>query len=239
MAGTECSPPPSISPRSMKAVLPSGGMLVGFRQAGPSLERPVTATVEWWTHGRRRATARRSGPTHEVVNQPPPLEPYNVFEQDRVLVEALAARGRRLGRDRARAVGESRRRGRRWGRLGQREPPVLRTHDRYGNRIDEVEFHPAWHELMRLGDRRTASTPLPWREPRPGAHVARAALFMMLAQAEAGHGCPISMTYSAIPALRAQPELAEEWEPRLTSTRLRPALRAGGREGRRAAAGWR
>ena len=102
-------------------------------------------------------------------------------------------------------------------------PPMLRTHDRFGHRIDEVEFHPAWHELMaaariahgRARARRGAS-------PQPGAHVARAAMFMYAAQVEAGLGCPISMTYAAVPALRAQPELADEWEPRLTVARLRP-----------------
>src|SRR5262249_45342596 len=69
-----------------------------------------------------------------------------------------------------------------------------------------------------------ATHALPWREPRPGAHVARAALFSILAQVEAGHGCPISMTYSAVPALRVQPELAAEWEPRLTSTTYDPRM---------------
>jgi putative acyl-CoA dehydrogenase len=101
---------------------------------------------------------------------------------------------------------------------------VLRTHDRYGRRIDEVEFHPAWHELMRLAVAHGLHA-LPWREPRPGAHVARAALFFVLSQVEAGHGCPISMTYSAVPALRVEPELAAEWEPRFTSTAYDPQLR--------------
>ena len=104
-----------------------------------------------------------------------------------------------------------------WGVQANSSPPVLRTHDRYGRRIDEVEFHPAWHRLMELSVSHGLHA-LPWREPRPGAHVARAALFFVLSQAESGHGCPISMTYSAVPALRAQPELAHEWEPRLTST---------------------
>ena len=102
------------------------------------------------------------------------------------------------------------------GRLANENPPRLKTHDRFGNRVDEVEFHPAWHELM---DMHVSSGlhALPWREPEPGAHVARAAAFMCLSQAEAGTGCPISMTYSVIPALRAQPEVAAEWEPRFSS----------------------
>src|SRR6202007_1691235 len=84
-------------------------------------------------------------------------------------------------------------------------PPRLRTHDRFGNRIDEVEFHPAWHELMRVGISHGLHAS-PWRDPRPGAHVARAAKFVLLSQVEAGVGCPISMTYSVIPAIRKQPE---------------------------------
>jgi putative acyl-CoA dehydrogenase len=101
--------------------------------------------------------------------------------------------------------------------------PVLRSHDRNGNRIDEVEFHPAWHSLMRLGVEHGLHA-LPWREPRPGAHVARAALFATLAQVEAGVGCPLSMTYSVVPALRAEPEVAAEWVPRVTSLSYDPRL---------------
>jgi len=112
----------------------------------------------------------------------------------------------------------------RWGFQANENPPRLRTHDRFGNRMDEVEFHPAWHELMRFaaGHGMHAS---PWREPGPGAHAARAAAFYVWSQVEGGHGCPISMTYAAVPALRAQPELAREWEPLLTSLEYDPGLR--------------
>ena len=113
----------------------------------------------------------------------------------------------------------------RWGFEANENPPRLRTHDRFGNRIDEVEFHPSWHELLGAGVG-FGSHALPWREPQPGAHVARAAMFVA-SQAEAGVGCPLSMTYSVIPALRKQPEIAAEWEPRFTSLgydgELRPA----------------
>ena len=103
-----------------------------------------------------------------------------------------------------------------WGRLANEHPPRLRSHDRYGERIDELEFHPAWDSLLRLGlDAQVQS--LPWVTEEPGAHVARAALFMLLGQVEAGVGCPLSMTFAAVPALRAEPELAQEWIPRLTS----------------------
>ena len=103
-----------------------------------------------------------------------------------------------------------------WGRLANEHPPKLLTHNRYGERIDEIEFHPAWDSLLRLGLEAQVQS-LPWVDERPGAHVARAALFMLLAQVEAGVGCPLSMTFAAVPALRAQPELAEDWIPRLTS----------------------
>jgi putative acyl-CoA dehydrogenase len=162
--------------------------------------------------------------THEVLNQAPPLEGYNVFTQDRALQEALHREGGGFAEERARRLGEiAGGQAIRWGYQANENPPVLHTHDRYGHRIDEVEFHPAWHELMRTAVAHELHA-LPWREARPGGHVARAALFDVLAQAEAGHGCPISMTYSAVPALRVEPALAREWEPRLTSTEYDPRM---------------
>jgi putative acyl-CoA dehydrogenase len=170
-----------------------------------------------------------SEPTHTVFNQPPPFEDVNLFATDRVLLEALRREGADWAEERARTLGEAA--GRRetisWGFQANEHPPVLRTHDRNGNRIDEVEFHPAWHSLMALGVGHGLHA-LPWREPRPGAHVARAALFMLLAEVEAGVGCPLSMTYSAVPALRLQPEVAAEWEPRVTSTAYDPRLAPAG-----------
>jgi putative acyl-CoA dehydrogenase len=114
-----------------------------------------------------------------------------------------------------------------WGRLANENPPRLRTHDRFGNRIDEVEFHPAWHSLMRTSVEHGLHA-LSWREPRTGAHVARASLFLLAAQVEAGHTCPISMTHAAVPTLRVQPELAAEWEPVLTATEYDFGLRPAG-----------
>jgi putative acyl-CoA dehydrogenase len=164
-------------------------------------------------------------PTHTVFNQPPPFEDVNLFTSDRALAEALRREGAEWAEERARAFGEivGRRETIAWGFQANEHPPVLRTHDRNGNRIDEVEFHPAWHALMALGVGHGLHA-LPWSEPRAGAHVARAALFMLLAEIEAGVGCPLSMTYSAVPALRLQPELAAEWEPRLASTVYDPRL---------------
>jgi putative acyl-CoA dehydrogenase len=164
-------------------------------------------------------------PTHEVLNQPPPLEDYDVFATDRVLMEAVEREGAGWARERLQALGTiAGGAAMTWGRQANQSPPVLRTHDRFGHRVDEVEFHPAWHDLMRTAVQHELHA-LPWRDPRPGAHVARAALFFLQSQAEAGHGCPISMTYSCVPALRHQPELAAEWEPRIVSNRYDPRMR--------------
>jgi putative acyl-CoA dehydrogenase len=157
-------------------------------------------------------------PAREVLNQPPPLEGYNVFDSNRPLVEALRREGAEAFEDRVRELGaragtaESLERG----RLANEYPPVLRTHDRYGNRIDEVEFHPAWHELLHLSVAAGIHA-LPWREPVPGAQAGRAAMMLAMSGVESGTGCPLSMTYAGVPALRAQPEVAEEWEPRFLS----------------------
>jgi len=161
--------------------------------------------------------------THEVSNQPPPLVDYNVFEADRTLVEAIRREGGDWAESRISAVGELAGSSRtiELGREANENPPKLRTHDRFGNRVDEVEFHPSWHELMQMSVSHQLHS-LPWLEPQPGGHVARGAAFMCFSQAEAGVGCPISMTYSVIPAIRHQPELAEEWEPRWMSSEYDP-----------------
>ncbi|EDY52464.1 acyl-CoA dehydrogenase [Streptomyces clavuligerus] len=157
--------------------------------------------------------------THTVTNQAPPLVGYDVFTADRALAEAVerhvpaesaavaAAELSALGRTAGSAEAQE------WGALANEYPPRLRTHDRYGNRIDEVEFHPAWHRL--LGHAVRAGLTDAWG--RPSGHVRRAAGFLVWTQAEAGHGCPLSMTHAAVPALRTDPELAAEWEPRLTA----------------------
>lgn len=156
--------------------------------------------------------------THEVLNQPAALVDYNLYASDRALQEAvrtyggqaaevaLLAFGARLGSADFLALGEQ----------ANRYPPELDTHDRFGHRIDLVRFHPAYHALMEtsLGVGMHAA---PWRSPGSGAHVARAAKFFMMSQVEAGHCCPVTMTFAAVPALRRQPELAALWEGRITA----------------------
>jgi putative acyl-CoA dehydrogenase len=155
--------------------------------------------------------------THEVFNQPPPLEDVNYFDADIALREGLEREGAGWAVDRVRDCGavagsaEAQEHGRR----AERNAPRLETHDRYGRRIDRVDYDPSWHWLLRGAVEREIHA-LPWREPRAGAHVARAALELLWTQANAGVMCPVSMTYSAIPALRTDPEIAADWEPRLT-----------------------
>ncbi|HEX8959027.1 MAG TPA: acyl-CoA dehydrogenase family protein [Solirubrobacterales bacterium] len=163
------------------------------------------------------ATIDVTDPAREVLNQPPPLQPVNLFDVDLPLREALEREGGAWGIDRAREAGEvaGSVEALEHGRRAERNLPVLRTHDRYGNRVDEVELDPSWHWLLKGAVERSVHS-LPWRDPQPGAHVVRAALFTLWGNANDGVMCPVSMTYAAIPALRdGAPELAAEWEPRL------------------------
>ena len=170
--------------------------------------------------------------THEVTNQPPPLAGYDAAD-DPALLDALHREGagwaepglRELGRLAGSEQAQEN------GRLANEYPPKLRTHDRYGYRVDEVEFHPAWHDLMTVAVGHGLHA-TPWQDGRPGAHVARAAGFYVWGQAEAGHLCPISMTYAIVPALRHAPGLAGPYEPLLAATSydfgLRPPLAKSG-----------
>ncbi|KPI18440.1 acyl-CoA dehydrogenase domain-containing protein [Actinobacteria bacterium OK074] len=172
--------------------------------------------------------------THTVTNQAPVLAGYDVFGADRALVEAVERHVDPvlLGDVRAELTALGRTAGsaqvQEWGVQANENPPRLRTHDRYGHRVDEVEFHPSWHRL--LGKGVSAGLTAAWS--RPAGHVRRAAGFVVWTQAEAGNGCPLSMTHAAVPALRTDPALAAEWEPRLTSLvydrDLRPAARKAG-----------
>jgi putative acyl-CoA dehydrogenase len=163
--------------------------------------------------------------THEVFNQPPALTRYDVAD-DAAMLSALRREGaawaepaiRELGHLAGSAPAQEQ------GRQANENPPVLRTHDRFGHRIDEVEFHPAWHELMTVAVRHGLHA-APWRDDRPGAHVARAAGFYVWGATDAGHCCPVSMTYAIVPALRHAPELAERFEPLLAAREYDSGLR--------------
>jgi putative acyl-CoA dehydrogenase len=184
----------------------------------------------------RRATARPPGTprpahvaqhaadaanaTHAVTNQPPPLAGPDLLACDPALVDGLRREGAGEAVEHLRQLAAvvASDEAREHARLADAHRPVLHTHDRYGHRIEEVEFHPSWHWLMRTsvgwGLHGT-----PWvAEPGTGAHVARAAGFYLMSQLESGHGCPISMTYAAVPALRRDSELAARYEPGLRST---------------------
>jgi putative acyl-CoA dehydrogenase len=153
-----------------------------------------------------------------IFNQSPPLEGYNLFDSDSALKEAIHREGGGWIEPEARKLGElcGRPDTINLGVLANRFAPELRTHDRFGNRIDEVTYHPAYHDLMRLGIE-TKTHSLPWVEERSGSHVARAALVMIRHQVDEGTSCPITMTFAAVPSLRLQPELFREWAPRALS----------------------
>jgi putative acyl-CoA dehydrogenase len=186
--------------------------------------------------------------THEVTNQPPPLVGYDVVLADRALVEAVRRHGGGVALDRLAKLGRlaGSPEAQRWAVEADQNPPTLRAHDRYGNRVDEVDFHPSWHRLLDTAVS-AGLAGAAWAEPAEPAvpaepaetaqtaqtaqtarHVVRAAGFYAWSQVEAGHGCPVSMTYAAVPALRAAPgaaALAAEWLPRLTTTAYDPGLR--------------
>ncbi|MFG2888788.1 acyl-CoA dehydrogenase family protein [Streptomyces sp. NPDC048248] len=164
--------------------------------------------------------------THEVVNQAPPLTGFSTADEP-ALLEALRREGAGWGEPEVAELGAlagsaAVQDQARW---AEEQPPRLRTHDRFGHRVDEVEFHPAWHQLMTVAVEHGLHA-APWVDDRPGAHLVRAAKFYVWSQAEAGHGCPVSMTYAAVPALRAAPDLAARYEPLLASRTYDFGLRA-------------
>ena len=161
-----------------------------------------------------------------ATNQAPPLVGHNVITGDAALVEAVTRHADAAVVEGLRGLGElaGSAEAREHGRLANRHVPELVTHDRYGNRVDEVRFHPSWHWLMERGVGYGLQA-APWTSDHPHAHVRRAAGFLAWSQTEPGHGCPISMTYAAVPALRADPAQAEEWTAGLASTSYDAGLR--------------
>ncbi|XAW60912.1 acyl-CoA dehydrogenase family protein [Halomonas sp. Bachu 37] len=161
--------------------------------------------------------------THEVENQPPPLHDYNSYLSDTALREAVAREEASWAEDDLEAFGAL---------AGSADSielgfqanafkPQLTTHDRHGHRIDQVEFHPAYHQLMQTAIRHGLHSS-PWRDPKPGAHVARAAKYYLHTQVEAAHGCPITMTFAALPALKHQPDLYQAWGDKVTALHYDP-----------------
>ncbi|NWD62469.1 MULTISPECIES: acyl-CoA dehydrogenase family protein [unclassified Pseudomonas] len=160
--------------------------------------------------------------THDVTNQPPSLDGTNLYRIDLPLQDWSRRFGAGWAEQRIDTYGalaggplmEA-------GFLANQNKPVFNSHDRFGHRIDLVEFHPAYHELMRTAVEHGLPS-LPWAHPQSGAHVARAAMTYLHSQAEAGTGCPLTMTFACVPALRLQPDLAETWLPKILATEYDP-----------------
>src|SRR3954462_14608422 len=153
----------------------------------------------------------------QVTNQPPPLQGHNAFEADPALREALEREGAFWAIDRAREIGTlvASEEAQAHSKRAQRNIPKLLTHDRYGNRIDAIDYDPSMHWLLRNGIERELHS-LPWRDPKPGAHVARAVGFYMYNGLDTGPCSPFSINYAAVATLRHDPAVAAEWEPRVT-----------------------
>ncbi len=167
--------------------------------------------------------------THEVVNQVPLLSGYNAFSQDNVLFDGLRREGADWAETQLAQFGAfvASEEASQWAVEANTYTPVLQTHDRSGHRIDEVTFHPAWHQLMRTSLAEGAHA-LSWRAAQPASHVVRSVVFYLSSQMEAGHCCPLSMTHAVIPVLHSYPALAQLWEPLLTSTTYDVGLRPAG-----------
>tara|TARA_B100001939_G_scaffold344556_2_gene359201 strand:- start:586 stop:2280 length:1695 start_codon:yes stop_codon:yes gene_type:complete len=161
-------------------------------------------------------------PTHEVTNQPPPLENYNLFTSDAPLLEAFKRESNNAAQDHLDSVGAELGRAETLdqGRLANEFPPVLKTFNRLGQRIDEVEFHPAYHHMMGLA-KEAGMASLPWEKDSKYGHLQHAVIEYMVHQVEAGVCCPQTMTYAGIAALQAQkaltPDLTDFWLPKLIS----------------------
>ena len=156
------------------------------------------------------------GSTHEVLNQAGDLQDYNAYDTDDALREAVQRHG--AGWAEAALSEHGAKTGSaeviEWGFLANQNKPQFFSHDRHGNRVDLVKYHEAYHRLMTLGLEGGIHS-APWTDPQPGAHVARAARSYLQAQAEAGHGCPLTMTFAAVPTIKLTPSVAQEWLPKI------------------------
>jgi putative acyl-CoA dehydrogenase len=169
------------------------------------------------------ATGRHPAETHEPTNLSCELAGFNAYAQDLALREAVRREGAAWAETGLHGFGALTGSAEHLelGVLANRHPPELDTHDRFGRRVDLVRYHPAYHALMRCSIENGLHGS-PWRQPGPGAHVARAARVYLQSQAEAGHICPVTMTFAAVPALRTTPALAQAWEPRVTAPAYDP-----------------
>jgi len=162
--------------------------------------------------------------THEVFNQVPPLNSINFFEADQVLKDLLAKQDTKWGLERLNKYGALMGQAE-WikkGFVANKQHPVFHSHDAYGHRIDEIEFHPAYHELMAIATKYEIPA-LPWKQPRKGAHLIRMALSYLHTQVEAGTGCPLTMTFSSVPPLKRHFPLASEWLPKILNQQYDPS----------------
>jgi putative acyl-CoA dehydrogenase len=189
-------------------------MCSGSRASAKAQQRPRPAFALTWNYRNDMSTDNRV-----ATNQAPPLVGHNTVTSDHALVDAVVRHGSAAVVEDIAEIGAlaGSAEAREHGMLANENEPVLTPYDRYGNRVDEVRFHPSWHWLMAraVGYGLQAA---PWTSDAPHPHLRRAAGFFAWSQTEPGHGCPISMTYAAVPALRVDELIAKEWTPSLAST---------------------
>src|SRR3954447_9872433 len=215
-ASSRRSTRPSSRPRSWAPCRRRWPTVATTRPSPPSSASRSTRSMPTPRSPPMATTGRGPAVTHEVINQAPPFLGHNAYDTDVALQEAIAREGGAWGTDRLHDLGavvmSEEADGHR--RRAQRNVPRLHQHDRFGHRVDEVEYDPSMHWMLRLGVEREANS-LPWRDERAGAHVVRAGLVYMLNQLDTGPCCPMSINYAAVPTIRQDAELAAQWEDRL------------------------
>lgn len=179
------------------------------------------------THSTDTTAHPRPHTTHTVFNQSTPRVDVNEYELNTVLREAVARHDGGWADDELGEIGElvGSAQFQHDAHLANTITPELHTHDRWGNRIDEVEYHPAYHRIISASVAHGSHTRC-WADPQPGSHVVRAASFMLFGQIEPGHACPVSMTHAVIPSLELQPDVAAHWVPKALSRSYSPDLSA-------------
>ena len=183
----------------------------------------MNAKHETLHRGAQQGKADPLAQTHEVFNQARALEDYNAYDNDTALREAVRRHGAGWAEDRLSAHGAKTGSAEviEWGFLANEHKPQFFSHDRQGYRVDFVKYHEAYHRLMTLG-LESGIHSAPWADPKPGAHVARAAQSYLQGQVEAGHGCPLTMTFASVPSIKLTPSLAKEWLPKILNNAYDP-----------------